>query len=214
MPKFEIIRDPAALAERLQAATRPRALALDLATSTGYACAEFDPSLPITVDRLMPTLVMGQLDLSAGQYDSGAIRFVKLRQFLDAAKPSIIFYEQIRDTPPMAGTRAMMAAIVARVYTAAKLAGAFIGTVCCWAEERNIPCVGLEIGQIKKRATGKGNAGKPAMIEACNAMFGTELEVDGFETSGCDNIADAAHILLLGLETYGKGYADDDRTEQ
>jgi len=205
MQRPEIIRDPAVLAELLKAAEQPLALALDLGTATGYSCCRFNPAEPVTADRIRQSLLLGQFDLSAGQYDSGASRFVKLRQLLYELKPAIIFYEQVRNTPPIPAGPMTMHAVVGRVYTAAKLAGAFTATVCTWAEERNIPCIGLEIGPIKKRATGKGNASKADMIAAANLTFGLDLEAEGYETSGMDNVADSVHILLLGLEQHGNG---------
>ena len=203
--KYLSIRDPAALDELLIRTGQPMALGLDLATMTGYACCCFNPEEPITVDRLRPSLVMGQFDLSAGQYDSGASRFVTLRQMLYKLKPSIIFYEQVRNTPVLAAGPMNLHAVMGRVYTAAKLAGALTGNVSSWAEEKDIPCVGLEIAHIKKRATGKGNASKTDMIEAANSVFGSDLSVEGYETTGADNVADALFVLLLGLEQYGNG---------
>jgi hypothetical protein len=42
------------------------------------------------------------------------------------------------------------------------------------------------------------------MVGALNALFGVALEADGYETTGTDNIADGANVLLLGLEDYGR----------
>lgn len=202
----DIVRDPRVLGEKRLNGRQPLALGLDLATSAGYAFCHFDPVEPVTVERMLPTLMYGQLDLSAGAYDSGAIRFVRLRQMLSEIRPDIIFYELIRNTPPGGLSKASLHIIAARISTAAQLAGAFMATAATWAEERNIPCVGLDIGSIKKRATGKGNASKPDMIKAANEAFGTELDIEGWESSGVDNVADAMHLLRLGLEQNASGY--------
>lgn len=190
------------------------ALGLDLGSNTGYAFALVregsDPSKVILPQH------MGQWDLSAGPYESGAIRFLRLRQFLSVVRPDVIFYEEVKNNP--AGIDNLPArAAIARASTAAELIGSFKATVCTWAEEFDIPCTGFSIGTIKKRATGHGNSGKKDMIEACNEAFGSNFEIEGYENTGVDNIADAAWILLLGLEQYGAGLTsqgeeDADRT--
>lgn len=198
-------RDPVIL----QASVPPRpskhalVLGLDLGTSTGFCFAYHDPSKPVVVDDLAVTA--GQLDLSAASYESGAIRFVRLRQFLSAVRPDAIFYEHVRNTPTQKVTKYNAAALLARAITSAQLFGAFQAHVAAWAEEFGVPCSGFGIGEIKKRATGKGNADKVAMIEAANKMFGLGLEPEGYESSGHDNVADASIVCLLGLETYGAG---------
>jgi Holliday junction resolvasome RuvABC endonuclease subunit len=97
-------------------------------------------------------------------------------------------------------------AILARVSTASEFLGALKATVCTWCEEYDVPCVGFGIGTIKKRATGRGNANKEAMIEACNKLFGACFETEGYEMSGVDNIADASFVCLLAQEQYGLGF--------
>jgi len=52
------------------------ALGLDLGTSAGYAFTYYDPGR--TFDPRTAFVAMGQWDLSAGAYDSGAIRFALL----------------------------------------------------------------------------------------------------------------------------------------
>jgi Holliday junction resolvasome RuvABC endonuclease subunit len=150
---------------------------------------------------------MGQWDLSAGPYDSGAIRFLRLRHFLHATRPDAVFYEDVKFDPP--GVSKMNAgAVLARVATASEFLGALKATVCTWCEEHAVPCTGFKIGTIKKRATGRGNANKEDMIRACNELFGSSLEVEGYESSGTDNIADSAFVCLLGLEQYADALSD------
>ena len=209
MPKqFDIFRDPRVLREhRREPTERCLAVGLDLGTNMGFAYDYFDPQKPIVPDRLRPH--MGVWDLSAGPYDSGAIRFVRLRRFLEQLQPDIVFYEDVKNDPAQA---AMMtpAQAIARVATASELLGAFKATVCTWCEERDIPCTGFKIATIKKRATNKGNAGKELMIAACNQHFGSNFETEGYATSGVDNVADAAWVLLLGLEQYADGTLERD----
>jgi hypothetical protein len=76
--------------------------------------------------------------------------------------------------------------------------------VCQWAKRKGVPCQAYPICLIKKRATGRGNAGKAEMIFVVDATFDEVLEADGYETSSEDHIADGATVLLLGLEDHGK----------
>lgn len=52
-------------------------------------------------------------------------------------------------------------------------------------EEEDVPCTGVAFSVVKKHATGKGNSGKDAMIEAAKARWGTVED---------DNHADAIWI--------------------
>lgn len=54
------------------------------------------------------------------------------------------------------------------------------------------PYCGVPVGSIKKRATGKGNAEKAAMVAAVRSM--------GFEPSD-DNEADALALLAMVMAT-------------
>lgn len=178
-------------------------LGLDLGTSCGYAISYVPRGKPIDADRL--TTMLGQWDLSAGPYDSGAIRFVRLRQFLSILKPDLVVYENVKYTPPEAPNRFNANAIVARAATPIEWFGALKATVSTWCEEAGVPCTGFPIGTIKKRATGKGNANKSDMIRACNETFGSDMDADDYESAGYDNIADAAWVCLLGIEMYAQG---------
>ena len=57
----------------------------------------------------------------------------------------------------------------------------------------------------KRRATGRGNANKAAIIKACNSLFGTKFDPEKYESSGEDNIADSAFVCLLTCEEYAAG---------
>lgn len=179
------------------------AMGLDLGSSCGYTLSWFKAGVPY--DPRAAFTVMGQLDLSAGQYDSGAIRFVRLRGFLMEAMPHFVCYELVRFTPSEKPTRFNANAIVARAATSMEWFGALKGVVSGWAEEHGVPCQGYGIGAIKKRATNKGNAGKPEVIAGINEIFGVDLDPANFESTGDDNIADSASCLLLGLEEHARG---------
>src|SRR4051812_7443241 len=99
-------RDPAVFARDLAAyhaalagerAGRRPARGLDLGTRCGYALCWYVPGVPF--DPRAAYTVMGQLALSAGSYDSGGIRLLRLRHFLGVINPRLILYEDVRYTP-------------------------------------------------------------------------------------------------------------------
>jgi Holliday junction resolvasome RuvABC endonuclease subunit len=150
------------------------------------------------IDRSV--MLAGQLDLSVGPYDTGPLRHIRLKHFLEVLQPTLIGFEDVKFTPDQALAGKPVGVIVARVATAAELLGGFKITLATWAEEHGIPVHGWGIGQIKKWATGRGNANKDDMIEAACKMFGVRLEMDG-----ADNIADAMAICCMTAERYALG---------
>jgi hypothetical protein len=73
----------------------------------------------------------------------------------------------------------------AGVY-AAHAYGGYLAILQVWAYKREIECIGVGVGQIKKSWTGKGNASKELMIEMAN--------IRGFNIDN-DNQADALALL-------------------
>ena len=63
-----------------------------------------------------------------------------------------------------------------------------------WCEQHVVAYQGVQVGTIKRFATGKGNADKAAMLAAMQAR--------GFSPAD-DNEADALAILLWAIETQG-----------
>jgi Holliday junction resolvasome RuvABC endonuclease subunit len=177
-----------------------RCVGLDFGTNCGVAFVDFMPGRP--VDNTI--MFMGQLDLSIGPYDTRILSLTKLKQFLTEMNPDLVMYENVKYDPPM-GTVKSIAMAVARTVPTAEFFGALKGIVGVWGEEHNVPTQGLAIAAIKKYATGIGNAGKPAMIQAANERFGTSFEVDGYEKTGVDNICDAAFVCQMGLDMYYAG---------
>ena len=208
MPK-DIDRDPALLARVVPTkfAGEVRVLGLDLGTTCGAVYAHHRPGEPADPAAVGRAMVLGQWDLSAGPYDSGALRFVRLRQFLHVLAPDAVFFEDVRYTPAEKVTRYNAAQIVARAATSCELFGAFKATVAAWCEAAGVPCGSFPIGVIKRRATARGNANKEQVIAAANAAFGCALDPVGYEATGVDNVADAAWVCLLGVEQYGGGMA-------
>ncbi|HEX7121970.1 MAG TPA: hypothetical protein VF178_06315 [Gemmatimonadaceae bacterium] len=75
---------------------------------------------------------------------------------------------------------------------AAHAYGGFMAHLTAWCEHHQIPYRGVPVGTIKKHATGKGNAGKDAVIAAVRAW--------GFDPAD-DNEADALAILRWAIAT-------------
>jgi Holliday junction resolvasome RuvABC endonuclease subunit len=72
--------------------------------------------------------------------------------------------------------------------TAAHIYGGLLGVLQADCERHGVPYTAYPVGTIKKRATGKGNAGKPQMIAAAKTRW-PNFEIED------DNEADA---LWLG----------------
>ena len=204
--KQDMQRCPDAMSSKVESERPEKSkliLGLDLGTSCGYSYRF------VTKGSKEPSRVYaGQLDLSAGPYDSGAIRFIRLRHFLAAIKPDLVAFEDVRYTPPNTGFQSV-GAILARAAPACEWFGALKATAATWCEAQGIPITGIPIGTIKKRATGKGNANKADIISACNKEFGFDFDVEGYESSGVDNIADAVYVCSILAEQYGSGLQFD-----
>lgn len=71
-----------------------------------------------------------------------------------------------------------------------------IGEIESWCEENQIEYRGYSATEIKKYATGKGNCGKPLMIQTAEAKYG----VEGIT----DNEADALHLFHLAQGEYDR----------
>jgi Holliday junction resolvasome RuvABC endonuclease subunit len=112
------------------------------------------------------------------------MRFLRFRAWLDEIHLLTggfdqLFYEQVRRH---AGT------------DASHLYGGWLAILSTWCEQRSIPYQGVPVGTLKRFATGKGNAGKEAVLAAVRAR--------GFAPAD-DNEADALALLLWALETRG-----------
>jgi len=188
-------RDPVALGKGLQGPNHgAMLLGLDLGTQAGYAFTFKHPN----GDILAPNAAwMGLLDMSMGDSDAGPIRQVKLWHFLENAKPAMVAFEG-RD---FAGSSQFEISGM----KAAELSASFRTSVALWCHFNNTPCCAVPIGTVKKRATGSGNAGKPAIVQACNLEFGTNFSIDDCEKTHADDVADAAFVLAVLIDHYGDG---------
>lgn len=142
-----------------------RILALDPATKIGWAhsCG-----------------ASGVWDLSIRRDESGGMRFIRLRAKLDEILKSegidVLVFEAARHAgPKMQGALVVQAEIQ--------------GVLKHWAESvDDLEYRGFSPSEIKKHATGKGNASKAMMIEAAQEKFGAIRD---------DNEADALWLLDL-----------------
>lgn len=147
-------------------------LFLDLGTKMGWAVLYPDGRIISGVERFTP-----------GRFEGGGMRFLKLTSWLVEIKNTLgaiesIHFEEVR----------MHAGV-----DAAHAYGGYMGHLTAWCEKNDIPYAGVHVGQIKKSATGKGNANKEAMIEAMKDLGHNPED---------DNEADA--LALLYCVTGGK----------
>lgn len=145
-------------------------LALDLGTQMGWALRDRDNQI-----------ISGTISFKPGRFEGGGMRFLRFTHWMNeiwALSGSIgaIYFEEVRRH---AGTDA------AHCY------GGFLGVLTSWAENRQAPYAGVPVGEIKRYATGKGNASKDAMVDAMRGL--------GFSVSD-DNEADALALLMLAIE--------------
>ena len=127
-------------------------LALDLGTTTGWACGD------------SAYVASGVWDFKNRRHEGGGMRYVKFRQSLDDFDLAIstVYFEEVRRH---IGTDA------AHVY------GGLMATLTGWCEERRFPYAGVPVGTIKKSFTGAGNANKQSMINEC-AVRGIDVKDD------------------------------------
>jgi len=146
-------------------------LALDLGTTTGWALRQLDG-----------TISSGTVAFKPQRFEGGGMRFLRFKRWLNELRQTAgdiqgVVLEEVRSH---AGVDA------AHAY------GGFLGHLTAWCEQHHIPYQGVPVGTIKKHATGKGNAGKAAMIAAAQAR--------GFQPHD-DNEADALALLHWAITT-------------
>lgn len=149
-----------------------RILALDIATRTGWA-----HSLGAS----------GVWDLKVKSDESGGMKLIRFESKLnEIAKVGInlVAFEAVRNVGPRQGRA---------VVCQAELQG----VLKRWCEEMGIDYRGYSPSEIKKHATGKGNANKERMLEAARERW---PDVDLID----DNHADAKWLLDLAMKEYGE----------
>ena len=150
-----------------------RILAIDPGMNCGWAAT-------ITEGK---GIISGTWNLKGGRFEGAGMRFVRLRNYLEQfGRTDRIVFEEVRRH---LGTDA------AHVY------GGIVAVVMAFCEETGTAYEGIPVGTIKKRATGKGNANKEAMVAAAKDRWP--------EFTGDDNEADARWMLVVAEEMYGGG---------
>lgn len=140
-------------------------LALDLGTKLGWA-----------IRRSHQDIFYGVVDLSPSKCLPRAYRFAIFQQWLDRFFVDVIVYKDVKRHK---GTYA------------AHMWGALEGILLAHCVNKKIAAHALGVGEVKRHATGKGNAGKDAVIAAMVAR--------GFKPQD-DNDADALALLFAYLD--------------
>ncbi|AUM00549.1 hypothetical protein B4966_10520 [Rhodocyclaceae bacterium] len=140
-------------------------LALDLGTTTGWALRSRDGHITSGSESFRPQ-----------RFEGGGMRFLRFKRWLTEIKShtdgiGALYFEEVRR----------------HVSTdAAHAYGGFLATLTAWCEHHGIPYQGVPVGTIKKHATGRGNAGKDAVMAAVRGR--------GHQPAD-DNEADALALL-------------------
>ena len=148
-------------------------LAIDPGTACGWA---------VMAPERSP--LYGTWDLRTKRHEGAGMRFLRLRRYLEEAIPGcdLVAYEEVRRH---AGTSA------AHVY------GGIVAEIQATCEVLRVPYTAVPVGTVKKHATGKGNAGKPAMIRAAESRWGLE--------GLTDDQADALWIADFAMGEWSQG---------
>lgn len=95
------------------------------------------------------------------RFEGAGMKWLRLRNHLDEVSELAGAFDRVavEEVRRHAGTDA------AHAY------GGALAVVTAWCEERKVPYEAVPVGNIKKAATGKGNAKKDAMIEAARAQW-------------------------------------------
>ena len=109
----------------------------------------------------------------------------------------IVFRKYLSDVIPLGPHVVCYEKVRRHLGTAAAHAyGAYESAVLEWSECVGIPAVGIEVGAVKKQATGHGRATKAAVLEAARQRW-TWLAIP------TDDVADALWILATAREHVG-----------
>ena len=142
-------------------------LAVDQATKSGFACdGEY-----------------GLWDLSIKSQESAGVRLLRFKKFL-------AHYTEKYNIKIVAFERP-----AGRFKNSIILSSQLIGVGQCYCEENGIEFTMFSAKEIKKHATGNGNASKDDMIIACFEKYGI--------ATNDDNVADAVCMLHCAKEQLG-----------
>jgi Holliday junction resolvasome RuvABC endonuclease subunit len=151
-------------------------LALDVATKTGWALGN------LTSLTGQTECIGGTWNFSPKRDESGGMRLLrfksKVKEIITLEKPDIVVFERT------AGRHVNAIIIQAELH----------GVLKSLLDDNGIEYKAYSAPEIKKFATGKGNAGKPQMVQACTHKLGIVPEDD--------NHADAIWMYKLAQEDF------------
>jgi Holliday junction resolvasome RuvABC endonuclease subunit len=147
-------------------------IGIDPATACGYAVLQADGK----------RIASGTWQLKR-KHESAGMRYIRLQKKLSdlldtltvEAGDIVLGYEQVARHN---GTAA------AHIY------GGLVATLQVWCESVGIEYTAIPVGQIKRTATGKGNANKQMMIDAAEANW----SLDGIDDNEADALWIAEHV--------------------
>lgn len=196
------VRDPELLRPPPRTDNRLLGLGLDLGFQPGYTLVLFDPTQPI--DPAAWQLNQARMDLRLGDYDGRGLIPIILRQFLNRIQPHIVFFEEPRYNAVGGGLD--IHTLVRRTEHSARFFGGLLICLAEWSYATGTPVRAIPPTDIKKRATGVGNADKLAVVKGHDRLFGTDYaEAGDPEKTGWDDVCDSAFALVCGLEALGNG---------
>jgi len=167
--------------------SNPRLLAIDPGSNCGYSW--LDVVQPVSPNIKAIRHQSGLWDLAKKRFGDHGMRYLELRRRLMEVDPDFVVFEEIRFRHKSTDAARMYYGIVATIET--------------FCKDNDISYTGIVTGDVKKRATGKGNSGKPPIIEAANEFFNIDPPLSTAKSSKDDNIADAMWMCQLGIELYG-----------
>lgn len=149
---------------------QPILLSLDLGTATGWA-----------LSNKHGRIMSGTAHFRPRRFEGGGMRYLRFERWLNETRDvsgaiNAVYFEEVRRH---------LGVDAAHAY------GGFLASLTAWCEEHSIPYEGVPVGTIKKFITGKGNAGKQAVIAAVKTLG--HLPED-------DNEADALALLHFARE--------------
>jgi Holliday junction resolvasome RuvABC endonuclease subunit len=159
-----------------------RVLALDLGTTLGWAVSD-----NLVWGQTYTPPLFGRRKLKANSHQRRSQCYVNLREFLTGFTKGLdvefLAYEKVR---------------FHSAVDAAHMYGGYRAIMLCWSVDRGVPTVGYHPGEIKKFATGKGNAKKSEMVDAAKDLMARNGVINYEDMD--DNAADAIWIHELAQE--------------
>ena len=153
----------------------PIILSLDLGTKTGWA-----------LSNKHGRILSGTAYFRPRRFEGGGMRYLRFERWLNetrniAGEIEAVYFEEVRRH---------LGVDAAHAY------GGFLASLTAWCEEYRLPYEGVPVGTIKKFITGKGNAGKQAVIHAVKSLGHNPED---------DNEADAIALLHYAVQQHNIG---------